>query len=301
MTPVTDTIAPPAVTAAAPAGDLSADDFAYLRDLVRRGSAIELEDGKEYLVLTRLAPIVRSERFDSLAELVDALRSDHVGLLRGKVIDAMTTNETSFFRDVHPFDALAAEIIPSIMADKPANAPLTIWCGASSSGQEPHSLAMLCVDRFPDLVPRRVRIVATDLSPSMVDRCSAGRYSQFEVNRGLAARTLVRHFDQDGQDWVLRPSTRDLVETRVLNLMESWVGIPRCDIVMLRNVLIYFSLESKREILRRIRRDVLHPGGVLMLGSSETTLNIDDEYLRREYGKTVCYQAPTTHRPTPNP
>jgi chemotaxis protein methyltransferase CheR len=289
MTTVTDT-----------APDLTPEDFGFLRDLVRRASAIELEDGKEYLVTTRLSPLVRAHALGTIAELVAQLRRDPTSPLRGEVIDAMTTNETSFFRDVHPFTALEHAIIPTLLEGKSPLDPFRVWCGASSSGQEPHSLAMLVAEKFPELFPSRFSIVATDLSPSMVARCAAGRYSQFEVNRGLPARSLVRHFEQDGTEWVLRPAIRDLIETRVLNLTESWIGIGRCDLVMLRNVLIYFSLDTKREILRRIRRDVLVPGGILMLGSSETTLNIDDEYLRREHERTVFYQTPDDHRPAIN-
>ena len=299
-TPVTDPAQSPAPAPAAlpSTTQIDPDDFTYLRVLVKQGSAIELEDGKEYLVVTRLAPVLRTEGLATISDLVAALRRPGADRLRDAVIDAMTTNETSFFRDLHPFEALESAIIPTILADKAPHEALTIWCGASSSGQEPHSLAMMCADRFPELLPHRLKIVATDLSPTMVARCAAGRYTQFEVNRGLPARALVRHFEQDGPDWVLRREIRDLVEVRPLNLMGMWSGIPRCDIVMLRNVLIYFSLDDKREILGRIRRDVLHPGGVLMLGSSETTLNIDDEYLRREVGKTVCYETPSTRRPT---
>lgn len=287
----------PVATTASTAVELAPEDFAYLRDMVRRDSAIELEDGKEYLVTTRLSPLVRATGLGTIAELVNTLRREPLSSLRGEVIDAMTTNETSFFRDVHPFSALEQAVIPLLLSDKPPGETFRVWCGASSSGQEPHSLAMLVAEKFPALVPDRFRLVATDLSPSMVARCTAGRYSQFEVNRGLPARSLVRHFEQDGTEWVLRPEIRNLIETRVLNLTEAWVGIGRCDLVMLRNVLIYFSLDTKREILRRIRRDVLRPGGILMLGSSETTLNIDDEYLRREHERTVFYQTPAEHRP----
>lgn len=298
MSLVTDTVPTAAMPAPAAAStDLAPEDFAFLRDLVRRDSAIELEDGKEYLVTTRLSPMVRTHGLSSIGDLVGVLRREPFSPLRGEVIDAMTTNETSFFRDVHPFTALEHAIIPTLLEGSGPLDPFRVWCGASSSGQEPHSLAMLVSEKFPQLIPTRFRIVATDLSPSMVARCTAGRYSQFEVNRGLPARSLVRHFEQDGTEWVLRPQIRDLIETRTLNLTESWVGIGRCDLVMLRNVLIYFSLDTKREILRRIRRDVLKPGGILMLGSSETTLNIDDEYVRREHERTVFYQTPTSPSP----
>jgi chemotaxis protein methyltransferase CheR len=167
--------------------------------------------------------------------------------------------------------------------------PITIWCAASSSGQEPLSVAMAIQEKLPHIAPR-VRITATDLSPTMVERCREGRFSQLEVNRGLPARYLVRYFEQDGATWVARPEIRSMIDARVTNLAEPLAGIPRCDLVMIRNVLIYFSMTTKADILGRVRRDVLKPGGVLMLGSSETTHNIDDQYERVEFGRASCYR-----------
>jgi chemotaxis protein methyltransferase CheR len=272
--------------------DLTPGDFAFLRQMVRDRSAIVLDEGKDYLVENRLRPLARDHGVGSLRAVVERVRREPHGSLAGAVVDAMTTNETSWFRDLHPFQALA-DVVAELLATRPAGTGLTIWCAASSSGQEPYTVAMVLQERYPDLVAgRRVRIVATDLSPTMVRRTREGRYSQFEVNRGLPARYLVRHFRQDGKDWVINPEMRALVEARQLNLVESWAGIGRCDVVLIRNVLIYFSLETKRAILARIRRDVLVPGGFLFLGASETTLNVDDAYVRRDFGKSICYQAP---------
>jgi len=265
---------------------LSTEDLDFVRQLVLARSAIVLDEGKGYLVESRLAPIVRDDGLSSIGELVDLLRRRPRSPLEGRVVDAMTTNETSFFRDVHPFDAL-----PAIIADLPGGTAgsLTIWCAACSSGQEPYSIAMTIHEKLPHLASR-VRILGTDLSPTMVERCRAGRFSQLEVNRGLPARLLVRYFDQEGTDWVAKPQLRSMIDARVGNLAEPLVGVPRSDLVMLRNVLIYFSLETKTEILARIRRDVLKPGGALMLGSSETTHNIDNAYERVEYGRGNCYR-----------
>ena len=257
-----------------------------MRALLLSRAAIGLDEGKGYLVESRLAPIVREDGLSSIGELVDLLRRRPRSPLEGRVVDAMTTNETSFFRDVHPFDAL-----PAIIADLPGGAtgPLTIWCAACSSGQEPYSIAMTIHEKLPHLASR-VRILGTDLSPTMVERCRAGRFSQLEVNRGLPARLLVRYFDQDGTDWVAKPALRSMIDARVGNLAEPLLGVPRCDLVMLRNVLIYFSVDTKAEILGRIRTGVLKPGGVLVLGSSETTHNIDNAYERQEYGRATCYR-----------
>ncbi|MHB1139545.1 MAG: CheR family methyltransferase [Microthrixaceae bacterium] len=265
---------------------LGATDLDFVRELVLARSAIVLDAGKGYLVESRLAPIVREEGLSSIGELVDQLRRRPRSPLEARAVDAMTTNETSFFRDVHPFEAL-----PAIIADLPGGAtgPLTIWCAACSSGQEPYSIAMKIHEQLPHLASR-VRILGTDLSPTMVERCRAGRFSQLEVNRGLPARLLVRYFDQDGTDWVAKPQLRSMIDARVGNLAEPLLGTPRCHLVMIRNVLIYFSVQTKTEILGRIRKDVLVPGGLLMLGSSETTHNIDNAYERVEYGRATCYR-----------
>jgi chemotaxis protein methyltransferase CheR len=271
---------------------LNPADFAYLRQVVRDRSAIVLDESKDYLVENRLRPIMREHKVDSLRGVVERMRREPHGALASAVIDAMTTNETSWFRDIHPFNSLP-DVVGEILTTKPAGAPLTVWCAASSSGQEPYTIAMVINEKYPELAAgRRLRIVATDLSPTMVQRTKSGRYTQFEVNRGLPARYLVRYFQQDGKDWVISREIRNLVEARELNLVESWGGLPRCDLVMIRNVLIYFSVDTKRSILGRIRKDVLAPGGFLFLGASETTLNVDDAYVRRDFGKSICYQAP---------
>lgn len=277
-------------SAGAAIGELSSVDFQFLTVLIKQRSAIDLDSSKQYLLTSRLSNVVREERLASLAELVDKVRRAPRGTLESKVIDAMTTNETSFFRDAHPFTALTDSILPEVLKKSPGN-QINIWCGACSSGQEPYSIALSVLDKAPDLiVTRRLRIVATDLSPTMVDRTNAGKFSQLEVNRGLPARLLVKNFSQDGRDWVASRELRAVIEARTLNLIESWIGLPRCEVVFLRNVLIYFDAPTKRQILERIRKEVLKPGGYLFLGSSETTLNIDNGYKRVEFGKSICYQ-----------
>ena len=268
---------------------LEGADLDALRAFVRAASGIELDEGKEYLIESRLAPVVRQHGLADIAELVTLIADTTRRDLRCAVVDAMTTNETSFFRDNHPWNALADSIIPDVLAG--GDGSLTVWCGASSSGQEPYTLAMLLVDRFPDLVRSgRVRIVATDLSPTMVARTAEGRFSQLEVNRGLPATSLLEHFTQAGRDWVASDRLRSMIEVRQLNLLERWADVPRSDLVLLRNVLIYFSLETKQDILRRIRTNVLAPHGYLLLGSSETTLGVDTAYESRTFGRTICYR-----------
>ena len=270
--------------------DISPEDFAFLTRLVEERSAMLIDPGKEYLMRTRLSPVVREARLGSLGELVTALRGPRAGALEDRVIDAMTINETSFFRDGHPFEVIAETVLPGLLARRPDRS-ITIWCGAASSGQEPFSLAMVLRDRFPRLVDGgRVRILATDLSPTMVARIDDARYSTFETGRGLTPELLARHFEEDPAGYRVRRQLRALVEARTLNLMGSWSIVPRCDLVLLRNVLIYFSQDTKRAILERIRKDVLVADGALLLGSSETTLNVDPGYARRDVGKNGYYQ-----------
>ena len=266
-------------------------EFQYLRDLIREKSGIELDDKHQYLVESRLPPVAGQHGLDDVTAVVLRLLQTNDKDLEVDVIDAMTTNETSFFRDHHPFTELTNHVIPELLEARAPGHPLTIWCAASSSGQEPYTLAMLLNEGFPELVrDKQIRILATDLSRTMVKRTAEGRYSQFEVNRGLPAKLLLTYFEQEGRDWLVRKDLRDLIQTDVLNLLGSWPSVPRCDLVLLRNVLIYFSLETKQEILRRIRTNVLRPGGYLMLGSSEMLINVDDKYEKCRRDNSSCYR-----------
>jgi chemotaxis protein methyltransferase CheR len=268
---------------------MGANDFGYLQELVRKRSAIVLEAGKEYLVESRLSSVARDEGFDSIDHLVQALRQTRANGLHRKVIEAMTTNETAFFRDVHPFDALRAQLIPELMHRRAAQRQLTIWCAACSSGQEPYTIAMLLREYFPALAGWQVRILGTDLSNGVLDRAKAGRYNQAEVNRGLPAAFLVKYFRKQSLQWQVVDDIRHAVEFRELNLNDVWSGVPSCDLVLMRNVLIYFDVETKKTILAKLRR-VLRPDGYLFLGAAETTLNLDDAYQRVVVAKTGYYR-----------
>lgn len=267
---------------------VSAADFDYVRTLVRARAGIVLEPGKEYLVESRLAPVARAEGLGGIAELVAALRQGRPGL-ETLVVDAMTTNETSFFRDIHPFDALRTQVLPQLIERRRANRELSLWCAAASSGQEPASICMLVREHFPELAGWRLRVLATDISPSMIERARQGRYSQLEVNRGLPARYLVKYFERQGADWQLKAEIRDMVEYRLLNLAEPWPTIGQMDLVFIRNVLIYFDRDTKKQVLQGIRK-ILRPDGFLVLGSSETTFNIDESWTSRTFGRTIFYQ-----------
>jgi chemotaxis protein methyltransferase CheR len=275
------------MSATTTAGGITAAEFDQVRELVRRGAAIELDDGKEYLVTSRLLPLLHRHGNISMSELIGRLPADRQ--LAAEVVDAMTTNETSFFRDLHPFDALRERVIPDLLARPGRSDRLNIWCAACSSGQEPYSLAILLAEHFPQLVALNgVRILATDLSPTMVERTGAGRFSRIEVNRGLPAPALMRWFEQDGATFRANDTLRRMIEVRTLNLAEPWAGLGPFDLVLCRNVLIYFSTDTKRTVLTRIRRS-LAPGGLLLLGGTESTMGVDDTWDRREYGRTIAY------------
>jgi chemotaxis protein methyltransferase CheR len=268
---------------------VNAADFELVRTIVREGAAIVLDDGKEYLVESRLLPIARKQGKESVAEFVDDLRLDPHGPLRTVVVEAMTTNETSFFRDSHPFDALAAEIVPELMRARASERQLTVWSAACSSGQEAYSMAMVLDQAFASQRGWQARIVATDISAEMLARTREGLYSQLEVNRGLPVGRLMQYFRRTGNQWQAEDTLRAMVQTHVLNLAAEWPELPGMDIALLRNVLIYFDIPTKKRILARVR-SVLRPGGYLLLGGAETTLNLDPSYERVKLGQTTAYR-----------
>jgi chemotaxis protein methyltransferase CheR len=267
---------------------LAAPDFDYIAQLVHRRSAIVLEPGKEYLAESRLEGIAREHGLASVGELVSHMRSGTLDL-GDAVVDAMTTNETSFFRDAHPFNALRDSVLPELIEARRVARTISIWCGATSSGQEPYSVAMLIREHFPELASWQVRIIATDISPSMLERTRQGRYSQLEVNRGLPAPMLVKYFTRDGMHWVVSEDLRRMVSAQYLNLNERWPVMPPFDLVLLRNVLIYFDVPTKQQILAKVRQ-ALRPDGLLLLGGAETTMNLDANFERIPHGRSTWYR-----------
>ncbi|MHB1310932.1 MAG: CheR family methyltransferase [Gemmatimonadaceae bacterium] len=268
---------------------ISPTDFDFVRAMVRKDSAIALESGKEYLVESRLSTLARQMGLVTAGELIGAVRRNPDNGLRYKIVEAMTTNETSFFRDIAPFDALREHVLPDMIARRAAQKSLRIWCGAASTGQEPYSLAMLIREHFPALASWRVQIEATDISRDVLERARAGRFSQLEVNRGLPASMLVKYFEKDGIAWRVKAPLRDMITFREMNLIGNWTGVDNADIVLMRNVLIYFDVAVKKQILVNVRR-ILRADGYFLLGSAESTMNIDDKYNRVQVGRTSCYQ-----------
>jgi chemotaxis protein methyltransferase CheR len=265
-------------------------EFDYLRQLVRERSAIVLDESKEYLVEMRLMSLARVEGFDSVDELSRHLRAKAFGPLHAQVVDAMTTNETSFFRDLHPFETMKTELLPAVFKRNEAGRSVSIWCAACSSGQEPYSLAMQLYDTFPQVRGGwKINLLAGDLSQEMLKRARLGIFSQLEINRGLPAPLLIKYFKKDGAAWQVKDEIRSMIQFHELNLVGAWPALPPLDFIFLRNVLIYFDLETKRQILKKAR-NVLKPDGILFLGGAETTLNLDDSWERVQSGKTVYYR-----------
>ena len=261
---------------------LSTAAYEYVRQLAAQESALALGDGKAYLVEARLAPIAEREGCTSVAELIAAMPARSIAL-RDDVVQALTTNETSFFRDVHPFEALRDELLPRAIS---ARGRASVWCAAASTGQEPYSIAMLAADGFP---AADISILGTDLSRDVLARARDGLFSQLEVNRGLPAPLLVRHFERVGTRWRVGADIRRRVQFRQLNLARPWPVLPRMDVVMLRNVLIYFDKAARTAVLAQLAR-VLAPDGALVLGGSETTYGIADGWKRVQLGRASFYQ-----------
>ncbi|MCF6378408.1 protein-glutamate O-methyltransferase CheR [Nocardioides KLBMP 9356] len=270
---------------------LSSQSFAYVADLVRREAAIVLEPGKEYLVEARLQPLARAHGPAGIDAYVAFLQSPGGYGARAEVVEALTTNETSWFRDREPFDVLVSHVIPDLLARTATRRKITVWSAACSSGQEAYTIAMLMAEH---VVPRgwQVEILATDIAPGMVARTREGRYSQLEIGRGLPAPLMVKHFQRVGTQWQVSDQLRSMVRAQVLNLAAPLPLMPVFDLVFLRNVLIYFDQPTKRSVLGRVRK-AMSPEGYLFLGGAETTLGIDESWHRTPVGRL------TLNRPGP--
>lgn len=268
---------------------ISASDFQYISKVVLDLSAIVLETGKEYLVESRIQPLAQKEGFASIEELVTKMKREPRNGLSGKVAEAMTTNETSFFRDIHPFETLKGFVIPDLIEKRKVKRELNIWCGASSSGQEPYTLAILLRENFPELLTWKINFIASDISNEMRERCRKGIYSQLEINRGLPATLMVKYFERNGTEWQIKEAMRKMIDFRLMNLSDRWPMMPNMDLVMMRNVLIYFDVEVKKTILEKIEK-LLKPDGYLFLGAAETTLNLNENFERMNYKQSGCYR-----------
>lgn len=268
--------------------NVNPQDFDYIRKLVYDKSAIVLEAGKEYLVESRVLPLVQKEGLNSIRELVQKLQKVNNHELVEEVVDALTTNETSFFRDFFPFEAMREKVIPELLEKRQNIREINLWCAASASGQEPYSVAILLRENFPQLAGWKIHFMASDISREMLDRCRNGRFSQLEINRGLSAVLMVKYFQRHGSEWEVKPVIRDMIYFTKINLSEPFPFMPDMDIVFIRNVLIYFDVPMKIEILKKVRK-VLRPDGYVFLGGAETTLNLDSAFDRLDYKQSGCY------------
>lgn len=269
--------------------NISSLDFGYLRQLVRQHSAVVLTADKEYLAELHLGKLAQSEGFDSIAALVAYLRTQTFSDLHFRAIELLVTTETSFFRDVYPFDALKNFVLPELIERRNNERSLNIWCAACSSGQEPYTIAMLVREQFPILLNWNLRLIASDFSSQILTRARQGRYTQLEINRGLSPSLRDKYFQQQDNKWQIASNIRQMVEFRQINLIDSLSSLPAMDIIFLRNVLIYFDTETKKTILAKVR-SLLKPDGYLFLGGGETTLHLDDAFERVQIEKSVCYR-----------
>ncbi|QFU17686.1 CheR family methyltransferase [Microvirga thermotolerans] len=265
-------------------------DFEFLRTFLKAKSGLALPPEKRYLIESRLAPVCRSFDIASLADLVRHLRGNRNPTLESAVVDAMTTNETFFFRDKGPFDLFRDVLLPRYLAARSSVRHLRIWCAAASTGQEPYSLAMLLEEASPRLAGWKVDILATDISTEVLAKARAGLYNQFEVQRGLPIQLLLKYFTQVGDQWQISSKIRGKVEFRPLNLIKEFGHIGPFDIIYCRNVLIYFDSSTKSNVLSRIA-NVMAADGSLILGAAETVLGLTDALLpdsehRGLYGKS---------------
>jgi chemotaxis protein methyltransferase CheR len=251
-------------------------DYDFLCRLLKEQSGLALAADKQYLVESRLLPLVRKAGLASLAEMVAKLRNGGDRLVVD-VVEAMTTNESFFFRDKIPFDQFRDTIMPALLAARARERRIRIWCAAASTGQEPYSLAICLKDMKDRIAGWRIEIVGTDLSTEVLERAKAGVYSQFEVQRGLPIQLLVKHFAQVGEMWQIAADIRAMVQYRPLNLLSEFAHLGGFDVVFCRNVLIYFDQETKVGVLNRIAR-LTAPDGYLVLGAAETVVGLTDAF-----------------------
>ncbi|MNF46696.1 Chemotaxis protein methyltransferase Cher2 [compost metagenome] len=268
-------------------------DFEQFRVFLEKACGILLGENKQYLVSSRLSKLMEEQGIKSLGELVQRLQAQPRGALRERVVDAMTTNETLWFRDTYPFEVLKNKVLPEQIKANPGQR-LRIWSAACSSGQEPYSISMT-IDEFErssiGQLKQGTQIVATDLSGSMLSNCKSGEYDSLAIARGLSQERLQRYFDPKGPGrWAIKAPIRSRVEFRSFNLLDSYAALGKFDIVFCRNVLIYFSAQVKRDILMRLHA-TLKPGGYLFLGASEALNGLPDHFQMVQCSPGIIYQA----------
>jgi chemotaxis protein methyltransferase CheR len=252
-------------------------DYDFLRKLLKDRSGLILSADKQYLIESRLLPIARRVAAPHLSDLVARLKAPGAEPLIVDVVEAMTTNESFFYRDKIPFDHFREHMVPSLIKARAAQRRIRIWCAAASSGQEPYSLAMILKEMGAQLAGWRIEIVATDLSNEVLEKARAGLYSQFEVQRGLPIQMLMKYFTQSGETWQIAPEIKAMVQYRQLNLLAEFGHLGMFDVVFCRNVLIYFDQQTKIDVLERLVR-VNESDGYLVLGAAETVVGLTEVF-----------------------
>ena len=251
-------------------------DYEYLRKLLKDRSGLDLSADKQYLIESRLLPLSRKEGLAGISELVQKMKGGSTSLTT-QVVEAMTTNETFFFRDKVPFDHFRDAIMPEILKARAGRKSVRIWCAAGSTGQEPYSLAMCLKEMSAAISGWRIEILATDLSQEVIEKSRAGIYSQFEVQRGLPIQMLVKYFKQNGELWQVNPDIRAMIQHRQLNLLHDFTQLGTFDVIFCRNVLIYFDQDTKINIFNRLAK-IIEPDGFLVLGAAETVVGLTDTF-----------------------
>ncbi|BBD61310.1 CheR methyltransferase, SAM binding domain protein [Nostoc sp. HK-01] len=269
--------------------DITTSDFDYLRQLVYQHSAVVLDGDKTYLAELYLQPIAEAAGFTTITDLIAYLRHQPLNDLHIQTIEALVTNETSFFRDTYPFEALKQLVLPELIKKRRIERSLNIWCAACSHGQEPYSVAMLIREHFPLLANWSLTIIASDFSGKVLARAKEGRYNQLEIKRGLPKNLRERYFKLLDNEWQIHDEIRQSIDFRQINLVDSWSILPNIDVIFLRNVLIYFDIATKKDLLTKVRQQ-LNPDGYLFLGSGETTINLHESFERVQFDKSIFYR-----------
>lgn len=256
---------------------MSPEDFEFISSLIRSRSGLVLTPDKAYLLESRLMPVARKHGLKGLDDLISQLRTRKEEALIVEVTEAMTTNESFFFRDVKPFDLLRDEVLPPILENRQAQKHLRIWCAAASSGQEPYSIAIILKELGVKLAGWKIDIVGTDISHDILKKASTGMYSQFEVQRGMPIQLLLKYFDKKDETWEIKPDIKNMVQYKYWNLLDGLKQLGGFDIVFCRNVLIYFDAETKGKVLGNIS-ELMPKDGMLFLGGAETVLGVTDKF-----------------------
>ena len=252
-------------------------DFEFISSLIMSRSGLVLTPDKSYLLESRLMPVARRHGLKGLDDLINTVRTRRDEALIVEITEAMTTNESFFFRDTRPFDLLRNEVLPPFLASRSGQKRLRIWCAAASSGQEPYSIAIILKELGVKLAGWKIEIVGTDISHDILNKAKKAQYSQFEVQRGMPIQLLLKYFDKVDENWVVKPEISNMVQFKYWNLLEDPKPLGHFDIVFCRNVLIYFDAPTKGKVLETISR-VMPEDGMMFLGGAETVLGVSDKF-----------------------